>query len=62
MHKHTMTMPKPWPHAVSFGAHLHELVANLKKAFEIPTGYEDETGFHLGAEPAEKAVKWPAAW
>jgi hypothetical protein len=22
----------------------------------IPTGYQDETGFHIGVEPAQKAV------
>lgn len=63
MHKqHTITMPKPWPHMASFGLHLHELIAKVGHAFEIPTGYQDEKGFHTGAEPAQKEVKWPPVW
>ena len=36
----------------------------LRKAItvEIPTGYQDETGFHMGAKPAEKVVQWPPVW
>jgi hypothetical protein len=64
MHKHTITLHKPWPHAGSFGLHLHEIVAKLRKAvkIEIPTGYQDETGFHMGVKPAEKDIKWPSVW
>jgi hypothetical protein len=62
MNKDTITMQKPWSHAESFGLHLHEIVAKLKNAVKIPTGYEDETGFHFGAEPAEKEVKWSEVW
>jgi hypothetical protein len=59
MHKHTITMPKQWQHTGSFGFHLHEFVAKLRNAFrmEIPVGYQDETGFHLGVQPAPKEVK-----
>jgi hypothetical protein len=44
--------------------HLHEIVAKLRKAIriEIPTGYQDETGFHMGVKPAEKEIKWPPIW
>jgi hypothetical protein len=37
------------------------IVAKLRKAIriEIPIGYQDETGFHMGVKPAEKEVKWP---
>jgi hypothetical protein len=61
MHKHTITMHKPWPHTGSFGLHLHEIVARLRRAIriEIPTGYQDETGFHRGVKPAEKGIQWP---
>jgi hypothetical protein len=64
LHKHTITMNKPWSHADSFGLHLHEIVAKLRNAIkiEIPTGYQDETGFHMGAKPVEKEVKWPPVW
>ena len=64
MHKHTITLHKPWPHAGSFGLHLHEIVSKLRKAvkIEIPTGYQDEAGFHRGVKPAEKDIKWPSVW
>jgi len=64
VNKHVITMHKPWPHTGSFGLHLHEIAARLRKAvtFEIPTGYQDETGFHMGVKPAEKDVKWPPVW
>jgi hypothetical protein len=57
--KHTITMPKPWPNTGSFGLYLHEFIAKLRNAIriEIPTGYQDETGFHLGVQPAPKEVK-----
>jgi hypothetical protein len=57
-------MHKPWSHSGSSGLHLHEIVAKLRKAirFYIPTGYQDETGFHMGVKPAEKSVKWPPVW
>jgi hypothetical protein len=37
------------------------IVAKLRKAIriEIPVGYQDETGFHIGIKSAEKEVKWP---
>jgi hypothetical protein len=60
--KDTITMHKPWPQTGSFGLHLHEIITKLKSVVEIPTGYQDETGFHFGAEPAEKEIKWPTAW
>jgi hypothetical protein len=60
IHKqHTITMPKPWPHTGSIGAHLHEIIAKLSHAIQIPTGYQDETGFHFGVEPVKKETKWP---
>jgi hypothetical protein len=48
-------------------AGLRGIVAKLRKAIriEIPIGYQDETGFHLGIEPAEKTsrvangLEWP---
>jgi hypothetical protein len=38
---------------------LRGIVEKLRKAIriEIPIGYQDEAGFHLGVEPAEKEVK-----
>jgi len=62
MNKYSITMPKLRPHAGSFGVHFHEIISKLKNIVEIPTGYEDETGFHFGLEPAEKEIKWPQVW
>ena len=28
---------------------------------QIPVGYQDENGFHFGAEPAKKEINWPPA-
>jgi hypothetical protein len=59
MQKYVMTMLKPWPHMGLLGSHLHEIIGKLGSAMEIPTGYQDETGFCFGAEPVERQVKWP---
>ena len=63
-YKHTMTINKAWFHAGSAGFSPAGIIARLKNAvkFEIPTGYQDETGFHLGVKAAEKEIKWPATW
>jgi hypothetical protein len=59
MHKYSTTMDMPWLHKGSFGAHLHVVIAKLRKSvrFEIPTGYQDESGFHFGVKPAEKKLR-----
>lgn len=56
-----MTLHRPWPHNGSFKSHLREIIAHLKQMVEIPIGYEDETGFHTGAEPARAKIQWPPA-
>lgn len=63
-YKHTMTINKAWFHASSTGFSPVGIIARLKNAvrFEIPTGYQDETGFHLGVKASEKEIKWPATW
>ena len=58
MHKNTITMDKPWPTTVSFASHLHEVFGKLRNIVAVPTGYQDKTGFHVGAEPFEKEVNW----
>jgi hypothetical protein len=30
--------------------------------WQIPVGYQDETGFHPGVQPAEKKSNWPPLW
>ena len=56
-----MTLIHPWPQTGSFWSHLRAIVANLKGIVEIPTGYQDETGFHAGTEPASREIQWPPA-
>jgi hypothetical protein len=53
-----MTLFRPWPETDSFKASLRELAARLKRMVEVPTGYQDEEGFHFGVEP-EKKSEWP---
>jgi len=59
--KHSTMIDRSWPHMVSVGLHLNEITAKLRKAIriEVPIGYQDETGFHMGVAPAEKDIKWP---
>ena len=59
-----MTINKTWVHNGAAGFSLAGLVARLKNAvkFEIPVGYQDETGFHTGVKADEKDIKWPATW
>ena len=38
--------------------------AKLKNALsiDIPTGYQDEHGFHIGVSPDEDSIRWPSNW
>jgi hypothetical protein len=58
-YKHTMTIHKPWPHVGSMGGTFSNLITKLKNAVrnEIPIGYQDELGFHIGVEPPRKEIK-----
>lgn len=56
-----MTLVKPWTSAGSFKSHLREIVASLKHIVEIPVGYQDENGFHYGAEPCPRDIQLPPA-
>ena len=62
--KQTMIINKTWVHSGVSGFTLGGLITRLKNAtkFEIPVGYQDETGFHTGVKAAEKELKWPATW
>jgi hypothetical protein len=55
--QHAMTLDKTWPQTGTFKSHLREIVANLKRLVAIPVGYQDETGFHYGTEPASRQAK-----
>lgn len=64
MHKSAVTMHEPLPETAAFGLTFRGIIAKVRKAFriEIPTGYQDETGFHLGVKPPENEIKWPPFW
>jgi hypothetical protein len=63
-YKNTMTVNKAWfgTGASSFSA--AGIIARLKNAvkFDIPTGYQDETGFHTGVKAEDKEIKFPSTW
>jgi len=62
MHKQpALTLFRPWSQNGTFKSHLREIVAHLKQIVEIPTGYQDESGFHRGTEPARGEIQWPPA-
>ena len=46
------------------GLRLLNVVAKLRSMMtpEIPTGYQDETGFHFGVKSAEWEIHWPPFW
>ena len=57
-----MALHKPWPYMGSLALHIYGITAQMRDAIkiEIPTGYQDETGFHLGVETTQrKKSKWP---
>jgi hypothetical protein len=57
-------MHKPWPNEAGNGLMLHGIITKLRNMvkIEVPIGYQDETGFHIGVKPAEKHAKWPSVW
>ena len=63
-YKQTMAINKPWFQSGASGFSPAGLIARLKNAvkFEIPVGYQDETGFHTGVKAEEKEIKWPTTW
>jgi hypothetical protein len=64
MNKSATTLHAPMPDTVLFGSMFRGIVAKVRNAvrIEIPIGYQDETGFHMGVKPAEKNIKWPSVW
>jgi hypothetical protein len=63
-YKDTMTMNKPMFQNGLSAFSPAGLIARLKNAvkFEIPVGYQDESGFHAGVKADEKEIQWPATW
>ena len=52
------------PDSVALGSRFRGIITKMRNAvrFDIPIGYQDETGFHMGVKPAEKEIKWPPVW
>jgi hypothetical protein len=63
-YKHSTTINKAWFHVGAASFSPANIIAKLKNAvtFDIPTGYQDESGFHAGVKPAESEIKWPTTW
>jgi len=55
---------KPWSSNGASAASSTGFFAKLRNMvkLEVPVGYQDENGFHLGVKSAEKEVKWPSVW
>jgi len=64
MHKSAATTHESMPDTVSLGSMFRGVVTKAWIAIkpDIPVGYQDETGFHVGVNPAEKEIKWPPVW
>jgi len=59
--KRAASTHEPLPDKTPFGSPLRSIVAKVRRAvgMEIPTGYEDETGFHKVAKTTEREIEWP---
>ncbi len=63
-YKQLVIAGKAWTHADSAGTARTGFIAKLLNALkiEVPVGYQDETGFHLGAKSSKDESKWPPVW
>ena len=55
-------MHKTYLHTVVLSLLFADIIAKLRSAIasQVPLGYQDETGFHLGVKQTQD--KWPAIW
>ena len=62
--KDAINLHKAWDSQPAAGFTVASLIARFKKivSFEIPIGYQDENGFHYGAEPKQEEFAWPEKW
>jgi hypothetical protein len=63
-YKQSITMDKAWDAAEVSAIPFAGIFAKLKNAVKIniPVGYQDESGFHLGVKPDGQEVQWPQTW
>jgi len=59
-----LTMGKGWLHYQGVGFDFAGIVEKFRTLVKVnvPVGYQDETGFHMGVEPVKKEVKFPTEW
>jgi hypothetical protein len=64
MPKRIDTIHEPLPGRIASDSKLHEIIAKLRNVvkIDIATGYQDETGFHMGVKPIENEIKRPSVW
>ena len=48
------SIQKPWLNPGLFGSAICKTIPKLRNAIKIPVGYQAETGFQVGVEPAEE--------
>jgi hypothetical protein len=56
-------MHKTWLHTFALSLLFGGIIAKLRSAvaiFNVPVGYQDESGFHLGVKQTQD--RWPAIW
>jgi hypothetical protein len=53
------TYSQSLPFIVRFAGVFGKVWSTIKGKFEVPVGYQDETGFHYGKQPAQKKSEWP---
>jgi len=59
-----LTVQEPLPDTTARGKVFHRIFSKLRKTvrMEVRTGYQDETGFHIGVKPTENEIPWPPVW
>ena len=57
-------MHKTYFYIIAFMLPLAAIVAAIitKLKVQVPVGYQDESGFHIGSSRAESKVNWPPFW
>ena len=57
-------MNKVWLGIVAMTLILAGIIARMRAAMKIqvPVGYQDESGFHIGDQKAGREISWPPFW
>ncbi len=63
-YKHSITADKFWENSgfttIPFAGFFAKLKSSIK--LQIPIGYQDDSGFHVGVQTEQDSVQWPATW